>query len=1116
MRNKLAKKNIESFISVFLSLVFVFTLSACDSKKAPKKKKIIKKIIVVEEDLNDKIKNNADKFDYPDDFVDDELDDDEIEEEYDDDTVTKLKNQVKKYKVYGSGNEAFAVFGDNVKFNHIIAVSNSGDEPSTSNRLGKSGWQIFGNGKPSLWFKLSNQFIAKAKGKDLIVTVEFFADQEKDFSVKYANNIPATVSENIKSSIKNTWDKKIVRITDIKYGGASSKDFTINIDGNMRIASVRVKFTDKASYTKEGVNSAVSASKAFIGAHAVKTVFPTDEMVVADVNVKYFGAVGDGVTDDTAAFKSAIDYISGSRGGTIFVPSGKYLIKDSLDLPSGICLRGDAPEFNSKSKAKGTILYCMYGKGETEFYTSKAFISAGTDACIKNISVYYPEQTLKSGKATPYAFTISLGLGATIDNINLINSYRGIRIGPEATRCQTVRNVYGTPLETGLYIDHVVDITKTESINFTPNCWLNSGLKAPEKAKLTSWLINNATGILYERVDWTYFWDFTVEGYKIGMHSRMSSGPSDEPGCSGGQAYNMNIINCNICMYIDAVTGMGGHLTDSVLKASGGTNPTAIKFTGNYSSMYSLNNCNISSTGKNAVVNNGTGSLTVVNCNISSKSGAVVDLAGSGECTITNSTFSGGSPFVNIGSKVKYTSFVNNMTKNTFKVKDNRLFSKTHIVYDSTTKPAANKTDVDYEVLYKRTANKYQITDVSKSPYNVVSRENGTGRDVAVLLQNALNEMSSKGGGIVYIPAGDYRLDSPITIPSGVELKGPSECAMHSTRATATFYTNYGQGKENATPLITLSKNSGLSGLRVYHDEQRIKNIQKYPYVIRAEGADCYVTNVMLTNAYQGIDFATNRCDRHVIMDVHGIMLKTGIKIGGNSKDGILRGCLFNSNSWSADYNTSEEAAYSYKEKYETLWGKLLKSSDAYVIEKTQNELLFTNFVYGCWHGFIFRNGADVYSMGNAVDGAGVGFQIEDVNTSKPQWFIASQLCVAGGTNNEAYLITTPKFEGIVNMIQTLAFGDSPTAMTLNGTGTVNMIQAGIERIYPNTEVQMTVNVAKSLIVGVTFAQEKPKVDIVINDSISKCQLYGNIFKHDKLHNIINNAGNKVIGADIP
>ncbi len=62
----------------------------------------------------------------------------------------------------------------------------------------------------------------------------------------------------------------------------------------------------------------------------------------ADVSVKDFGAVGDGKTDDTAAFKRAIKE---SSGKTIAVPAGRYAITDILEIhTSGTVLQGAGPE----------------------------------------------------------------------------------------------------------------------------------------------------------------------------------------------------------------------------------------------------------------------------------------------------------------------------------------------------------------------------------------------------------------------------------------------------------------------------------------------------------------------------------------------------------------------------------------------------------------------------------------------------------------------------------------------------------------------------------------------------------------------------------------------------
>ena len=61
------------------------------------------------------------------------------------------------------------------------------------------------------------------------------------------------------------------------------------------------------------------------------------------LNIKDLGAKGDGLTDDTDIFKKAINQIGGeySTGGTIFIPSGRYIITDTIFIPANVSLVGD-------------------------------------------------------------------------------------------------------------------------------------------------------------------------------------------------------------------------------------------------------------------------------------------------------------------------------------------------------------------------------------------------------------------------------------------------------------------------------------------------------------------------------------------------------------------------------------------------------------------------------------------------------------------------------------------------------------------------------------------------------------------------------------------------------
>jgi hypothetical protein len=65
----------------------------------------------------------------------------------------------------------------------------------------------------------------------------------------------------------------------------------------------------------------------------------------AVVNVKDFGAVGDNVTDDTAAIQAALDYATASgttgEGWVVYIPEGDYIVSSTLQMANATTLKGD-------------------------------------------------------------------------------------------------------------------------------------------------------------------------------------------------------------------------------------------------------------------------------------------------------------------------------------------------------------------------------------------------------------------------------------------------------------------------------------------------------------------------------------------------------------------------------------------------------------------------------------------------------------------------------------------------------------------------------------------------------------------------------------------------------
>ena len=65
-----------------------------------------------------------------------------------------------------------------------------------------------------------------------------------------------------------------------------------------------------------------------------------DERTRGFYNIRDFGAVGDGQTDDTVAFKSAMAVIASNNGGTLTIPDGEYIITSPVAVPSAIIIQG--------------------------------------------------------------------------------------------------------------------------------------------------------------------------------------------------------------------------------------------------------------------------------------------------------------------------------------------------------------------------------------------------------------------------------------------------------------------------------------------------------------------------------------------------------------------------------------------------------------------------------------------------------------------------------------------------------------------------------------------------------------------------------------------------------
>lgn len=100
------------------------------------------------------------------------------------------------------------------------------------------------------------------------------------------------------------------------------------------------------------------------------------------VSVKDFGAVGDGVIDDTDAIQTAITYATTLPGKIIYFPAGTYIITSGLTVTGSVILKGEGsgyPGWTGFSASKGTILKYTGSAGATMLIITLANSSVGVE-----------------------------------------------------------------------------------------------------------------------------------------------------------------------------------------------------------------------------------------------------------------------------------------------------------------------------------------------------------------------------------------------------------------------------------------------------------------------------------------------------------------------------------------------------------------------------------------------------------------------------------------------------------------------------------------------------------------------------------------------------------------
>ncbi|MCC6445997.1 MAG: hypothetical protein IT210_21400 [Armatimonadetes bacterium] len=364
-------------------------------------------------------------------------------------------------------------------------------------------------------------------------------------------------------------------------------------------------------------------------------------------DLKALGIRGDGATDDTAAIQSALD-AAAKAGGTVRLPAGRYLVKGSLKIPVGVALTGEAKAPLYIEPLTGTVILATGGRDQED---SPALFEMGDSSTVQGLTVYYPDQRPKEIHPYPWTFHLQGG-DNTVENVTLINSYNGIKIGPEPNVRHRIRSVSGCVLRRGIFLDNCTDIGRIENVQW--HChWWSSPKVGGDWDPVFEYMWKNCEAFIFARTDWEYVTNTFVFPVNIGYHFI-----GTRNGAMNGQLCGIGADAAQKCIVVDAVQPMGLLITNGQFVAFNGDDPIEVLINPTCEGSVRLVNCAFWGPALQNVVSHSQSFVSLSDCYFSSgrekHPGKALVEADSGKLQVRGCSFATGEPSIRLADGLKH------------------------------------------------------------------------------------------------------------------------------------------------------------------------------------------------------------------------------------------------------------------------------------------------------------------------------------------------------------------------------------------------------------------------------------------------------------------------------
>ncbi len=784
---------------------------------------------------------------------------------------------------------------------------------------------------------------------------------------------------------------------------------------------------------------------------ATPTVASEDKIVYSVDAVADMGADKTGNADSTAAIQAAIDSVSGA-GGVVFLPAGQYRVNGTLNVPGGVTLRGEWQNPDEGGLGKGTILKAYSGAGNVN---ATPFLTISSGSCLRDISVWYPEQSATSPVAYPY--TIKGSGHTSVYNVTLYNSYNGFY--NNTCSSMLIRGMYGTILNTGIWGAYAYDVPRTEKVSFDTAYWANSGLSgAPSGSSLdalNTYCENNTIGILGGEQDWGYWYDIYVNHAKYACYLTAvmdQYGAKVHPGNDAIGKLRTENVQYGIYIHSTSYPGLEVSYCDIDADVAGicyAPKPANTDYIGNENGTVNAayyNNASIivtksdfSGSGYAYQGINDAGRYSAINfndCKFESWSDAAIYMA-EGNLVCSNGVFNQSGTAIELESNVVQAV----LSGNTFASDNAVVYDAATTAMDMTKEQLVPNTP-DYDYGFAPTYNPATNNLFNVEAYGAVAGV----VDSTAGFQAALDAAKAAGGGTVYVPAGYYTLKGSLKVYEGVELRGAFDGAHYgnSTTKGTVLYIYDNKDNPNGEAFITLEKNAGVRGFTMVYPEQGITDnpaldevVHEYPATVEMNKGS-WVRTCTINGTYTMIDAMTNACDGFVLNDVTGCYMGYGLLLGHGTNGGYVQDFHSNYTSWPTSY------LHAYKGTA-TLTDYTTQHCTWMVLGDFSNVEFFSNFTILISTGmqliadpYTGKCTQDMLAWGTAFDATGNGI-IGEAGADTTLTLLSS-MGVYNQHDISYNIITKEGFTGTISMYNADVW--SPASRLVNASGgTINLVQ---------------------------------------------------------------------------